>query len=285
LGEILKKRSMKTLRLRVIKNDRNLGYCLGNNVGLKNSKGEYTVFLNNDTYVSETWLEELVRVMDSDPSIGACQSRLISAKTGETQIDGWLLDLYGWSQGIILNRSDTVTSKLPFYVSGASMIVRRSILNSIDGFDPQLFFGDFDLCWRLRLMGYEMCTALNSLCFHYASETTKLLFPHRELSYHHDKERIRVLVKCYSIRNLLKRLPLSIAIMTVESVYCSFKFRSPSYLAKLLKSLVWNLSELGMTLAARSRTQRLRNIQDCKIVRRMQNYSVLIKKTWLVRVP
>ena len=46
-------------RVRIIENEKNLGYCEGNNVGIKNSKGEFIVILNPDTTVHPDWLNEL----------------------------------------------------------------------------------------------------------------------------------------------------------------------------------------------------------------------------------
>ena len=46
-------------RTRIIENGKNLGYCEGNNIGIKNAKGEFVVILNPDTTVEPCWLNEL----------------------------------------------------------------------------------------------------------------------------------------------------------------------------------------------------------------------------------
>ena len=46
-------------RVRIIENEKNLGYCEGNNIGIKNAKGEFIVILNPDTTVHPDWLNEL----------------------------------------------------------------------------------------------------------------------------------------------------------------------------------------------------------------------------------
>lgn len=58
--------------IKVICNDSNLGFCGGNNVGLRYCIGDYVVFLNNDTFVDAKWLEVLVKVLDSDDTIAIC---------------------------------------------------------------------------------------------------------------------------------------------------------------------------------------------------------------------
>jgi len=267
-----------------VKNATNLGYCQGNNAGIIHAKGKYIVFLNNDTYVSRSWLEELVEVMDNHPSIGACQSRLIDIQTGKVQMDGRRLDFYGWSQSLILKRSDSPISIVPFYVSGASIIVKRSALLRIGGFDPYLFAGDHDLCWRLRLLGYDMAVALHSICYHYGGAATKMLISSVKSVYNHDKEIPRMLLKNYSMRNILKRIPLSVIIMLVEATYFSFKYKNPLYIGSFLQSLILNLRKLRDTLVARYQVQNDRKISDREIEKKMLHYSVSFTRRWSAEI-
>jgi hypothetical protein len=284
MNKILANEPTGRLHVKIIKNAANLGYCKGNNVGLKYGNGKYVVFLNNDTYVSTTWLEELVKVMDADPSIGACQSRLIRVRTGDVQMDGNLLDIYGWPQGLVFCRDDLAVSEATFYVSGASMIVRRHALLRIGGFDTWLFFGDFDLCWRLRLLGYKMAVALRSICYHYGSVATNMLVSPVKSVYNQDREILRVFLKNYSTGNLIKRTPLSVILMIVEAAYLSFKYKNPLCLANFLKALVWNLRKLKYTLFARYQIQNGRNVSDSEIEKKMLRYPVLLTRRWTVEI-
>ena len=49
----------KFTTIQLIQNQKNLGYCEGNNIGIKNAKGEFIVILNPDTTVEPCWLNEL----------------------------------------------------------------------------------------------------------------------------------------------------------------------------------------------------------------------------------
>ncbi|HDM76863.1 MAG TPA: glycosyltransferase family 2 protein, partial [Deltaproteobacteria bacterium] len=49
--------------VRVVRLEENLGFCKGNNIGIRQAKGEYIALLNNDTVVDPHWLEELVRAL------------------------------------------------------------------------------------------------------------------------------------------------------------------------------------------------------------------------------
>ncbi len=68
-------------RLIMIKNSRNLGFAGGNNVGiryaLKALNPKYILLLNNDTFVDQTFLSELVETIEADEKIGSVQSLLL----------------------------------------------------------------------------------------------------------------------------------------------------------------------------------------------------------------
>jgi GT2 family glycosyltransferase/glycosyltransferase involved in cell wall biosynthesis/tetratricopeptide (TPR) repeat protein len=57
-------------RVKIILNDRNLGFAAGNNVGLRAARGEYVILLNNDTFVTRGWVRDLIRPMQIDGRIG-----------------------------------------------------------------------------------------------------------------------------------------------------------------------------------------------------------------------
>ena len=56
--------------VKLIKNGLNLGFALGNNLGLREARGEYIVILNNDTVVTEGWLTKLINSAQSNPQVG-----------------------------------------------------------------------------------------------------------------------------------------------------------------------------------------------------------------------
>lgn len=63
--------------VKIVQNSSNLGYAAGNNVGIRESKGDYIALLNNDTKVEPDWLMELVKICEQDPSVGACTSKIL----------------------------------------------------------------------------------------------------------------------------------------------------------------------------------------------------------------
>ena len=75
--EYLKEKYGDMRQLRIVEAGGNLGYAGGNNAGAEQAKGEYLVFLNNDTAVDEYWLINLVRFIKETPSCGMVNSKLL----------------------------------------------------------------------------------------------------------------------------------------------------------------------------------------------------------------
>jgi GT2 family glycosyltransferase/glycosyltransferase involved in cell wall biosynthesis len=67
--EYLKKVKTEQKNIQIIRNQQNVGFSRGNNQGARAAKGEYLVFLNNDTVVTHGWLTRLIEHLQ-DPSIG-----------------------------------------------------------------------------------------------------------------------------------------------------------------------------------------------------------------------
>ncbi|MBT4136988.1 MAG: methyltransferase domain-containing protein, partial [Candidatus Latescibacteria bacterium] len=66
---------------RVIRNGENLGFSRGNNVGAQLARGEYVLFLNNDTVPRAGWLEAMVSELDGDASVGIVGAKLLYPDT------------------------------------------------------------------------------------------------------------------------------------------------------------------------------------------------------------
>ena len=76
-GEL--KKLFPSKKIKIIRTGKNLGFARANNIGAKLAASKYIVFLNNDTIVESGWLMPLVRQIESDASIVACQPKIRSA--------------------------------------------------------------------------------------------------------------------------------------------------------------------------------------------------------------
>ena len=90
--------------IELIENDRNLGYCEGNNVGIRNVKGEFVVVLNPDTLVDPNWLKELLKGYHKFGD-GIYQPKFLTTNNHKIlQSTGNMIQLFGF--GFSRNKGD-----------------------------------------------------------------------------------------------------------------------------------------------------------------------------------
>jgi GT2 family glycosyltransferase len=166
--------------LKIISNSRNLGFGPANNVGFKHAKGEYIVFLNNDTSVEPEWLAILVEAIESDETIGLASSMLLNFDGRTIQSAGILKCDYITPSIWLDMGKDYFKEVYPkvFEVSsaiGAAMIAKREFLMQIGGFDPKYFYyyDDDYLSYRIWISGKRVVTVPRSKVRHFLSGTSR----------------------------------------------------------------------------------------------------------------
>lgn len=147
--------------LRVLRNDENLGFARASNQGAAVARGEYVVFLNNDTLPRPGWLRALVELADSDPQIGAVGAKLLYPGTNQVQHAG--LELRDGIPAHVHRGAGADDPRVDQVrdldmVTGACMLVRRSVWAELGGFDTGYMNGveDVDLCLRMRERGFRV---------------------------------------------------------------------------------------------------------------------------------
>ena len=155
----------------IIKLDKNYGFAEPNNIGAKNAKGEFLLFLNNDTEVNPNFLDELIKVILTDSKIAICQSLLLKTN-GEIDSSGDFVDTLGraYSSKNKVNEVKKILS-----ARAASMMVRTDSFWDLGGFDKKFFasFEDVDLGWRAWIWGYKIVVVPNSIVYHTGGQTVK----------------------------------------------------------------------------------------------------------------
>jgi GT2 family glycosyltransferase len=164
-------------KVRVVRNSENLGFGHACNAGARIARGQYLVFLNNDTAPQPGWLEALLAMAESDPAIGAAGSKLLfpdgrlqeaGARVSRDGL-GWPFGRGGDPEAAIYNRSCEVD-----YCSGASLLVRREAFWKLGGFDLRFapaYYEDTDLCFGIRRLGLRVMYCPASRVTHFESQT------------------------------------------------------------------------------------------------------------------
>jgi GT2 family glycosyltransferase len=165
-------------KIHLINNEKNLGYCEGNNVGIRNAKGEFVVILNPDTEVDPSWLNELL-IGYIKTGEGLYQPKILSLyEKNVLQSTGNMLHLFGFGfareKGLKDSEQRKEIEKIN-YASGTCLFTSSSVLNKIGLLDPFLFLyhDDLDLGWRAAQLGIKSYFVPSSKIYHAESYTLK----------------------------------------------------------------------------------------------------------------
>ena len=157
----------------VVTNETNLRFLRNCNHAAEYARGQYILFLNNDTQVQKNWLLPLVELIESKEEIGMVGSKLVYAD-GRLQEAGGIIwnDASAWNYG---NRCDPTDPEYNYvkevdYISGAAIMIRTSLWKEIGGFDELFapaYYEDTDLACEVRAHGYKVMYQPLSVVVHF----------------------------------------------------------------------------------------------------------------------
>lgn len=271
--------------MKIILNEKNEGYCGGCNKGIENAKGDLFLFLSQDRIISSNWLDKSVTKILTEQNVGCVFGKVISKGTSYDEY-GAVYDIYGSP----CMKGTTETTNL-FYAGGA-ILVRSDIIEKIGAFDQKFFMyqEDIDLCWRIRLAGYRIEMVEDIECKNIGGGVSNTFYVDGKLFVNFDpelvqmpvyrfyhsiaKNRMRVLLKNYSLKNIIRRLPIVLGLIILRGTLMSIKTRNPLYFTSAFKGIFWNALYLRDTLNHRKKIQKYRKVNDHDIEKHMINRSI-----------
>ena len=137
-------------KIKIIENDKNYGYAGGCNRGINNSKGDYIVFLNNDTIHKKDWLSNLVTFMNKHPDCAAVQPKILNYyerdKFDYAGGAGGHMDIlcYPFARGRLFLEQEIDNNQYDddapcFWASGTAIMVRKEFFLEVEKFDENFF--------------------------------------------------------------------------------------------------------------------------------------------------
>lgn len=169
----------KSQTFRVIKDDYDFNFSKQVNTGVNNTKSPYILLLNNDTEViNPHWLSEMVSLLETFPDVAVVGCRLLYPN-GTIQHAGVDLGVGGVAGHTHRGRGlgdngyfgRILTVRECSAVTGACMLIRRSVYNEVEGFNEELprAFNDVDFCLKVRKAGHNILYTPWSCLYHHES--------------------------------------------------------------------------------------------------------------------
>ena len=215
-----KKCKEKFNNIHLIENEKNLGYCEGNNVGIREAKGEYVAILNPDTKVEPNWLEELVKACKNQGD-ALYQPKILAFENKIFESAGNMLHVFGFGYPKGRGEIDKGQYDAPEnigYASGACLFTSIKVLDKIGHFDPFLFLyhDDLELGWRASQLGIKSCYVPSAVIYHLASYNLKWS---AQKFFWLERNRHYCLLTHYSKNTFYKMLPALIAVELMVLVF------------------------------------------------------------------
>jgi GT2 family glycosyltransferase len=170
--------------VRIIRNKVNEGFARGYNMALNQVEADYYILLNSDIEVTQDWIRPVIDMMEKDPSIAACQPKILSyidrSKFEYAGAAGGFIDKYGYPfcrgrlfQTLEEDHGQYDDTAEIFWATGACMFVRANIFHQAGGLDEDFFahMEEIDLCWRLKNLGYKIMYCPKSTVYHIGGGT------------------------------------------------------------------------------------------------------------------
>lgn len=161
----------------VSRNEENLRFLRSCNQASGIAKGDFIIFLNNDTEVTSFWLDELISYMHQDTTVGMTGSKLLN-------LDGTLQEAGGivWGNGEPWNVGRNVNPLTPEYnyarevdyLTGAAMCIRSELWEQVGQFSQELvpcYYEDTDLAFKVRDAGYKTIYVPHSVVIHFEGQS------------------------------------------------------------------------------------------------------------------
>jgi len=167
----------------LIENNSNVGFSKANNQAVQVAKGEYVCILNPDTVVAEDTFESILDFAEKQTNLGVIGCRLIDgsgkylpeSKRNIPLVDIAIKKVLGNSQHYYANHiMEYETARVEVLV-GAFMVLKRSLYNSLEGFDEDYFmYGeDIDFSFKSLKKGYDNYYYGGTTVIHYKGESTR----------------------------------------------------------------------------------------------------------------
>ncbi len=162
---------LKSNRVKVLYEEKNMGFSSTANKGAFSSNADFIFFLNSDAIPESNFLQVLIKSFDKDKNLFG-----VGCLDKSVEKEGVVLrgrGLGSWKRGFLIHSKGEVDSSDTFWISGGSSIMRKEIFDKIGGFDTlfnPFYWEDIDLSYRAQKAGYRIGFEKEAAVIHYHEE-------------------------------------------------------------------------------------------------------------------
>jgi GT2 family glycosyltransferase len=153
-------------KIKIVKNDKNLGFSSSVNKGVSIARGEIVVLLNTDVTPEKAFLEPLIsHFKDGDVFAVGCMDK--SIEDGKVILRG--RGVGEWGKGFLIHSRGEINRTNTLWVNGGSGAFRKNIWQRLGGFDElysPFYWEDIDLSYRALKSGYKIVFEPKSIVVH-----------------------------------------------------------------------------------------------------------------------
>ena len=273
--------------VKLFENSVNDGYAGGCNIGANLAKGEYLVFLNNDTIQEPNWISSLLSTLVSKPQIAAVQPKILNYYDRKifdyAGGSGGHMDVYCFplARGRVFTHQENDEGQYDnkekcFWSSGTCFMVKKNIFFEAGGFDSSFFahMEEVDLCWKLQAMGYEVWVDPNATVYH-KNGLTLPMYSHKKYYLNH-RNSLLMLFGNYSLKNILLVGSVRLILEIIAFIY-SFVILDWKHATAIIRSLIWIVFHPHLIIKKRANFAKIKKTNDKKIMENMIKVSAVAK--------
>ena len=238
---------------RLIISETNLGFTGGNNLGMREAKGDYMFIVNNDTEVTDNLLEELLAPFLADDEVGVVSPKIKFFHHPDIiQYAGFKpINPYTGRTGAVGSREkdegqhDKLTET--YGAHGAAMMVKRSVIKEVGMFANNFFiyYEEWDWSARIRRAGYKIYYQPKAIIYH--KESITMGKESAIKAYYHTRNRI-----LYMRRNSKKIQLIVFSVFFALAVIPKSLFRylrnaQFGHIKAFTKGVAWNLTTTSIS--------------------------------------
>lgn len=175
IGELEK----EFFEVKIINHKKNVGFGSGINIGVKEARGKYLLFLNPDTRIASDNIGSVLKCFSKDDSVGIIGAKIVD---GMGNARSWIAGQDITFLNLIKNNLQLGESKKVWkspekaecdWVAGTAMFIKKGLIEALGGFDGKFFmyFEDMDLCRRAKFLGQKTVFFPDFRVFHHGGKS------------------------------------------------------------------------------------------------------------------